>query len=966
MTLVDFMICGNVSVRSGDDWPEQWAHKKTRHVLGVLLTRPRMTFPINDIVDWVWGDEATRTDNTKIIQGPISKARSAIANLDPAPRIQRVAAGYRIDVDKDRIDLHYAKTLVDRGREQARKHRFEQACQILGEAFELLREDPLADLQTAPAIGFRRSVRDRVVLPAIFALTESQIRLGEPWAALNLLDSVAHDHPLDLRLAERRFEATLALGDEEGAADLHLKLHQTLRGMGLQEEADQLRCSVDRARAKFIPAQRTPAHDVVDQAVAPPPPRRLPHHRKQLTDRERLLNEIDVRTEHGNAASVVVLTGAAGVGKTALAQHWANRHQHEFSGGAVFFDLQGFSNDVPLDSDELIRLLLSAFGHRADLIPNSEDRVTRLGSVLQGKRTLLLLDNVREAEQVRRVLEIAPDALILITSRSQLTRLTLRHGAIEIEVGAVAEAETARWLYQTIGTRCAREPDSFDELVRLCVGIPLFFNLIGHYAVSRPRVALSEIAAFLHEEQRLLNFGTAKASDGISIKAVFTMSYQALSEDGRRMFRLLGLHPHPRFTVELAEALLGLPRAAALDQLEELQDLHLISQHNGYFQMLNLTHLFAAERAHEEEYDEVDRELARARMLGHYVGSASNAEKVLFPYRDRMPHSISLTSCSPVEFSDEQQAFGWYMQYHSYLTSAVNHALQHGYHQHSYFLANIANEPLQRLGRHRDALRCLSWGLASAQKADSEGWTTDTMHSIGVLCIEMGLPEKAEAYLSATVSTSERLGNHENTAIALHNLACARSKVGNLAAAEELFDRSLATARRNDLERCIPGTLLGIGRMRREQDRDAEAAELFHRALDRHEQLGNIQGAGQALNELGELALHRGELRTAIDYADRAATKNTAVHDFKSVADSCRILAAAHQNLGLHEQASEFAREGIRKCWEVGAIKEEAAILDVLPASLDALKNAAGAAEGRERASLLRGTGIAPTSSNRN
>ncbi|MEU6128884.1 tetratricopeptide repeat protein [Saccharopolyspora sp. NPDC047091] len=951
---MDFTICGNVAVRSGDDWPDQWAHKKTRHVLGVLLTRPNTAIPINLIIQWVWGEEAAHSDNLKIIQGPISKARSAIAHLSPTPRIYRASSGYRIDVDKDRIDLHYAKQMVDQGRKHARERRFEQACTILSEALELLQEEPLADLRTAPAVAFRTAVRDRVILPAALALSESQIRIGEPWSALTLLDSLAQEHPLDLGLAERRAEAKIVLGDEEGASDDQLKLRRRLRELGRGEEADELKRRIDRLFAKFIPAQRAPAHDNVEQPVTPPPPRRLPHHRKHLTDRERLLRDLDDLTDCGRTAGVVVLTGAAGSGKTALAQHWADRRLEAFPEGAVFFDLQGFSNEAPLDGDELTRLLLSAFGHRADLIPDAKDRVTRLSSVLQDKRTLLILDNVRDAEQVRRVLEVAPDALILITSRSQLTKLTLSHGATEIELEPVADAEVARFLYETIGTRCSRDPDAFDELVELCDGMPLFFNMIGHYAVSRPRVVLSEIASFLHEERRLLNFDSAHSSGGGSIKALFTMSYLALPEDARAMLRLLGLHPHPRFTVDLSAALLGLPRETAINQLERLQDLHLISQHNGHFQMLNLVHIFAAERA-LEEFSETELAQARERMLWHYVESVSNAAKVLFPFRDSMPLDSPPEDCSPIEFSDGEQALRWYMNYHSYITSAVHYAHQHGHHKHSYFLANIANEPLQRLGRHQEALKCLTWVLESTHLTGSEESVTDTEHSIGVLFNAMDRPERAEPYLRTTVETSERLGNHENTAISMHNLAFARFKLGDLASAEELFERSLTIARRHELERCTPDTLLYVGYVRRAQGRDDEAAELFQRALDRQDQLGNIQGSGRALNALGELALDRAEPHKAIDYAARAKTKNSAVHDLKSAANSCRILAAAHQKLGLHQQASEYARKGIRNCWEVGAIKEEAALLDVLPLSLDALRNAAGAAEGRERASLLRG-----------
>lgn len=331
------------------------------------------------------------------------------------------------------------------------------------------------------------------------------------------------------------------------------------------------------ARAEFhasaVPAGPAPVA-VPHQLPAPP---------SHFIGRTRYVRRLDRLLAAGNAANLWTVVGPAGVGKTAVAVHWAQRAQHRFPDGQLHLDLRGYGPDAALDSDTALQRLLSALGvPTGDQPPDREGRTALLRTHLAGRRMLLLLDNARHSEQVRPLLPGSSPSLVLVTSRSQLRGLTAGHGARRITVEHLGDAESVELIASFVGAqRAAAEPAAVAELVELCGGLPLALRIVGERAQRHFQAGLHDVATDLrsqHNRLDVLHTGRADAASPTDVRAALSWSHKALPTPAAALFRQLGLHPATEFDAHAAAALAGTTQAAAADLLDALSDVHLVER----------------------------------------------------------------------------------------------------------------------------------------------------------------------------------------------------------------------------------------------------------------------------------------------------------------------------------------------------------------------------------------------------
>src|SRR5262249_55074033 len=144
----------------------------------------------------------------------------------------------------------------------------------------------------------------------------------------------------------------------------------------------------------------------------------------------------------GGSVVIAAIAGTAGVGKTALAVHWAHRYAHDFPDGQLYVNLRGYDPARERkDPGEVLCGFIAALGTPPDQIPTSVDeQASLLRTLLAGRRVLMVLDNARDAEQVRPLLPGAPGCLVLVTSRNQLTSLLATEGALPVILGRPSAA----------------------------------------------------------------------------------------------------------------------------------------------------------------------------------------------------------------------------------------------------------------------------------------------------------------------------------------------------------------------------------------------------------------------------------------------------------------------------------------------------------------------------------------------
>ena len=301
----------------------------------------------------------------------------------------------------------------------------------------------------------------------------------------------------------------------------------------------------------------------------------------------------------GAAVVIVAIDGMAGVGKTALAVHWAHRVAALFPGGQLYVNLRGFDpNRSPVTPDEAVRGFLDALDVPPERVPATlEAQVGLYRSLLAGRRVLVLLDNASDAGQVRPLLPGAPGCVAVVTSRDQLAGLVTTAGAHPMTLDLPSADEARELLERRLGAaRVAAESAAADEIIALCARLPLALAIVATRAATQPGLPLATLAA----ELRAAAGGLAEFTDpdlASDVRAVFSWSYRQLSPAAARLFRLLGMHPGPDIGLPAAASLAGQPAAEVRPLLTELARAHLIERAAGRYAFHDLLRAYAAELA---------------------------------------------------------------------------------------------------------------------------------------------------------------------------------------------------------------------------------------------------------------------------------------------------------------------------------------------------------------------------------
>jgi hypothetical protein len=383
-----------------------------------------------------------------------------------------------------------------------------------------------------------------------------------------------------------------------------------------------------------------------------------------------------------------VVTGIAGVGKTALALHWAHRVRERFPDGQLHVDLRGFDpRGAAVTPADAMRSVLDALGVPPTRIPSGTEALAHLyRSGFDGRRCLLLLDNAADGEQVRPLLPGAPAARVVVTSRTQLLGLVATHEAVPVPLEPL-DAPTARALLRRrIGDRLDREPQARDALVARCAGLPLALALVAARAVVDPGTPMAALVTEIGE--RGASTALAAVRDPVADpREVFGWSYEALAPADRRLFRLTGLHPGPDLTVPAAASLAVDDPPAVASTLGRLVEAGLLGEPvPGRYALHDLLREFAAERGAAEDA-RVDRDAAATRLLDHYLHSALAADRRLEPERDPVHPPAALPGVRPEEPADAAAALAWFSAERSVLMRLLPVAREAGADRHLWQLA---------------------------------------------------------------------------------------------------------------------------------------------------------------------------------------------------------------------------------------------------------------------------------------
>jgi transcriptional regulator with XRE-family HTH domain/tetratricopeptide (TPR) repeat protein len=623
-------------------------------------------------------------------------------------------------------------------------------------------------------------------------------------------------------------------------------------------------------------------------------PRQLPAPVSGYAGRERELAALaGLAAGDPASARVLVISGTAGVGKTALALYWSQQAAGRFPDGQLFVNLRGFyPSGEPVAPGEAILGFLDALEVPAGRIPAGLAAQAGLyRSMLSGKRMLVVLDNARDADQVRPLLPGGPGCLVLVTSRSQLAGLVAAQGAQPLCLDVLPGPQARALLAARLGRgRAAAGSAVTGDLAELCAGLPLALGIVASRALTRPGWPLAEIAAGLRDARGRLDM--LDAGDAVTaVKAAFSWSYRQLSEPAALMFRLLGIHPGPDISLRAAASLAGFPLGQARTALGELAGASLAAEQvPGRFALHDLMRAYAAGLC-EESHSAQERRAALHRVLDHYLHTG-NAAATLSPVIFTVPLPDPGTPAAgviPEDIADPAHALAWFKAEHRVLIAAAIRAAD-GFDAHAMQLPLILHPYLCRRGHWHDSIATELLALAAAR----------------------------------------RLGDLAGQGHAHCHLGTTYTSLGNLAEAEPHLRQALALYQRIDHSHGQGVTHTGLEVLRHRQQRDTDALYHAEQALKQHRIAGDRQGEANGLNNVGWCHVLQGDPGKGIPFLERAIDLLRETGHRLGLAYATDSLGYARHLLGEHRQAIACLQEAETLARELGDRPLQAAVLDHL------------------------------------
>jgi DNA-binding SARP family transcriptional activator/tetratricopeptide (TPR) repeat protein len=893
---------------------------RLRVLLAGLLTQANHAVPVDELVELVW-DGAPPVRAARTVRVHVVRLRRALGP-SAAARIVTQPPGYLCRAEEDELDVLRFEKLCRQARSAAREPAWPRAAALLTEALGLWRGAPLADVPSDLLRQRELPRLDRLRVQAIDDHVDAEMHLDRHEQLVPQLHDLIARYPLRerppaqlmrvLARAGRRAEALEVYQDARRvlASELGIEPGPELRGLherilaGDAEPAPPAD-AVPACTAVATPAPGQLATTLDAPALATPAPseparvvpRELPMGVRDFTGRSgelraltRLLDEFGDRVP--GAPLISAIGGTAGVGKTALALHWAHQAAGRFPDGQLYVNLRGFDpSGEAVPPGEAVRGFLDALGIPAEGIPVSLQAQAGLyRSLLAGKRVLVLLDNARDAEQLRPLLPGSPGCLVLVTSRSQLTALVASEHAYLLSLDVFSVPEASELLARRLRAgQITAEPAVVSELAGLCAGLPLALSIVAARATARPGWPLEAVAAELGDGRGRLD--TLDAGDAATaVRAVFSWSYQQLSEPAARMFRLLGIHPGPDVSLPAAASLTGFAMPHARAAIAELAGAHLVSeQPPGRFSFHDLLRAYAAEQCQACD-TEAEQHAATGRVLDHYLHTGRAAAE-LYPctFTLALPALAppAAPGVAPEELHSRSQALAWFQAEHKVLIAATARAAD-GFDAHAMQIPLALRPFLNRTGHWHD---CATTGLtaliAARRLSDTAGQGHAHCH-LGITYANLGSYTEAETHLREALALYGEIDDPRGQGVAHTGL-------------ETLFHR---------------------------RQRPADALRHAEQALDQFKTAGYRQGEeATALNNVGWSHLLLGDTQQAIPLLEQAIDLHRTVGDSIGLAATWDSLGYARYLLGNHEQAITCYQRAETLSRELADLPLEATIL---------------------------------------
>ncbi|MEU6991457.1 BTAD domain-containing putative transcriptional regulator [Streptomyces sp. NPDC046465] len=825
-----------------------------RALLAALLLRDGRTATAAELIDALWGEE------------PPSQALAAVRTY--ASRLRKVlppgvlvseSGGYAIQAVDGALDLAAAENLWAAAEKARSTGDLCQARTLVNQALDLWDGEPLANVP-GPYADTQRTRLDEWRLQLLETRLDMDLEQGCHAEAVSELTALTAAHPLRERLRELLMLALYRSGRQAEALAVYADTRRLLADeLGVDprpglKELQQRILQADPGLTEPSAAAQEPTATVVR-------PAQLPATVPDFTGRGSFVDELSdiLSAAEGRVMAVSALAGIGGVGKTTLAVHVAHAARTHFPDGQLYVDLQG-AGARAAEPETVLGAFLRALGTADSAIPDSlEERAALYRSVLDGRRILVLLDNARDAAQVRPLLPGMEGCAALVTSRVRMVDLA---GAHLVDLDVMSPEEALLLFTRIVGEeRVTSEREAALDVVAACGFLPLAIRIAASRLAARRTWTVSTLAAKLADERRRLD--ELQAGD-LAVKATFELGYGQLEPAQARAFRLLGLADGPDLSLAAASAVLDLPLDETEDVLESLVDTSLVeSAAPGRYRYHDLVRLYARSCAERDEQPPSERDAAMSRLLDFYLASAARVYAIERP-GDRTVEHFEVTRHGGQCFSDDTKALDWLHAEADCILACVQQSLGAGTLRRAVDLL-LAAKDLAESGasslRYERATRAAADAAATAADTQAEG---RARVSLAQVLSKVGHFEAAATELESAAKLALRAGDPWTSGNAANEQGIVAYCLNKYAASEAFFLKAIDVFRLDGNRHSEASAFCNLSRALLAMGSTARSIDLARQGMAIYDDLGLTFRLANAKYALGLALNHAGQRSEAL------------------------------------------------------------------------------------------------------
>lgn len=886
---------------------------KRRTLLAALAIELNRVVSVDRLLDIIWDGSPPPSARTAL-QVHVSGLRKLLTS---DLRLDTRSNSYMLTGPRSCVDaVAFDDLVTDAGNADGAT-----AIEKLREAVLLWRGPPFADapsreLQETVAAG----LEDRR-LGALESLAGHLIAAGRANEILADLTSAVDQNALRESLVQMLMLGLSAANRQADALSLYDRTRRQLADNLGVDPGPQLQAMYQRVlnSQPVVSAESRAAPDQSPDSypVAHTSPSELPRDVAGFVGRAAELEWLDTTAapnEDGSDRRIAVVVGPAGIGKTSLAIRWAHCVADQFPDGQLFVDLRGFGDTDPLSVATALNSMLRSLGTKDSSIPRDPDaQVALYRTSVARQRLLLILDNARSAEQVRPLLPTGPGSLAVVTSRNRLNGLVVQEGASTLQIDPLTRKESLDLLADMLGgERLNASIPAAGRVAALCDDLPLALRIAGAQLAARPHRAITDLADELADEQLRLS-ALEIANEDISVETSLSFTYRSLSEQVRRFFLLLGLHPGTEIDPYAAAATAAVPVREAKRLLANLAVVHLLKPATGSSYAMNDLVRTYCRQVGSTELIGTDRHHAFARLVNYYValagaGRVSLTERIFVPDQ---PVSRWAPAAVPV-FESGAAALRWFTTDEPTIRSLVRLAYEAGLHTEAWRLTNNAIMAYMRCGTDEHFIATATTAVLAATAGGDRFGLMVAHKVLGMAYLEANNITDARASLrraleiakqepedsrearvvrltmlaalgrSAGIDLDDELDDdlivHSElpespfySAARMFYLSQARLALGKVEGTLELVEEGLGIVEAHGLESLRHQLGYAHGQVLRRLGRLDEAAARYVEARDMSYAIGDLRTEAACLYDLMEIAEQLGRSADALRYRNRAA-----------------------------------------------------------------------------------------------